>query len=187
MKLKTIASDRLSRCISPAYRELQKELHARPNGYGGKGAKWAGVVTDLIGEYDAGSVLDYGCGQGSLVDRLRNGGLRGVRFADYDPAIPGKDQHPDFADLVVCTDVLEHVEPDRLAAVLSHLQVLARKAVFVVISTKASNKTLADGRNAHLTIESGMWWADRCHDAGFTVLEAPFRGRDTEWAAVLLP
>lgn len=156
--------------ISPAYVEMQKVLHAAPQGYGGRGRKWAPTVLWLLKWLDAHSVLDYGCGQGSLGDTLR---AAGVACRDYDPAIPGKDGRPGFADLVVCTDVLEHVEPDRLTAVLNHLQLLARKAIFLVVNLRESNKTLTDGRNAHLIIKPAPWWEAKIADCGMFLQSCP--------------
>jgi len=176
--------------ISPRYREQQRVLHARPQGYGGKGHKWAPVVRALVTEYQAYSVLDYGCGQGSLVRALADPRLPGVRLDEYDPAIPGKDMLPSFADLVVCTDVLEHVEPELLASVLSHLRMLARKAVWLVVSTRETAKVLDDDRNAHLTVHPGTWWVARCLTAGFALRPVPAEARqrpDKEWMAVLTP
>ncbi len=174
--------------ISKSYRASQVALHARPGGYGGKGDKWAQAVADLVRAHDATSVLDYGAGQRSLSRALKALLPPSVRVTDYDPAVPAIDGMPSFADLVVCTDVLEHVEPDRLDRVLAHLQMLARKAVFVVIATRASNKTLPDGRNAHLTVESGAWWQARCESAGFHVEPgpaSPLKKPSREWVAVL--
>lgn len=153
--------------ISPQYLALQRELHARPEGYGGKGYKWAPPVVELIQRYDARSVLDYGAGEGRLVRALREAFPAGMRFDEYDPAMPGLEQLPSFADLVVSTDVLEHIEPDKLAAVLAHIRMLARKAVFFVIALEAANKTLADGRNAHLIQQPRDWWQERLVTAGF--------------------
>lgn len=173
--------------ISPRYTELQRELHADPRGYGGRGRKWADVVEDLVKTFDAGSVLDYGCGQGSLGVVLRE---RGINCREYDPAIPGKHGTPSFADLVVATDVLEHVEPDRLPAVLTHLRALARKAVFVVVSLVETAKVLSDGRNAHLIVQPAEWWMQQVSHAGFGIEPPPAIARqkpDKEWLAVLLP
>jgi 2-polyprenyl-3-methyl-5-hydroxy-6-metoxy-1,4-benzoquinol methylase len=175
--------------ISPKYRVMQQQLHAGKRGYGGRGDKWAGIVLQVAADYDASSILDYGCGQGSLAVALRRVSS-GIRISEYDPAIPGKDAMPDFADLVVCTDVLEHVEPDRLDAVLRHLRSLARKALWVVVSTKDSNKRLSDGQNAHLTIQSWKWWKPRLKAAGFTLHPPPAVVRaplEKEWAVVLTP
>lgn len=187
--MKSVLYDLLPRdLISEKYCDLQRELHVRPNGYGGKGHKWAPAVRDLVAEYDARSVLDYGCGQGAL--KLALSDLTGVaRVDEWDPAVAGKEMWPGFTDLIVCTDVLEHIEPDKLSTVLAHIKVLARKAVFVVIATRPSNKIMADGRNAHLILEDDAWWAARMLEAGFTILSAPtpMVKRSREWIAVLLP
>lgn len=174
---------------SSAYIETQRVLHAAPNGYGGKGDKWAPVVAGIAQEFDAMSVLDYGCGQGTLVAGLQSLAPH-LACREYDPAIVGKNGTPAFADLVTCTDVLEHIEPEKLSAVLRHLRGLARKAVFVVIATRPSNKTLTDGRNAHLILENNDWWEAKVIDAGFTVHSHPLSPSvkpSREWVAVLLP
>ncbi len=177
------------RLISPAYRALQVELHARPNGYGGKGGKWAPAVRELIDRFGATSVLDYGCGEGGLKRELKALCAESVRIDEYDVAITVKDALPSFADLVVCTDVLEHIEPDCLSGVLAHLRLLARKAVFVVIATRPSKKTMSDGRNAHLTVEPAEWWAETVKAAGFTIAPdppvSPLIKPSREWVAVL--
>ena len=152
--------------ISRDYLAEQVRLHAHPQGYGGKGRKWAATVRALARAQGCTSVLDYGCGQGSLARALEGSGLA---CRDYDPAIPGKDTRPSFADLVVCTDVLEHVERDCLSAVLAHLRALARQAVLLVVALDPANKTLTDGRNAHLILESAAWWAEQVARAGLRV------------------
>ncbi len=176
--------------ISPAYVKEQQILHARPKGYGGKGDKWAEAVCGLARDFDANSILDYGCGQGRLLASVRPH-VESVRLSEYDPAIPGKDRLPSFADLVTCTDVIEHIEPDRLDLVLRHLAVLARKAVFLVVATRPSNKSLSDGRNAHLIVESAEWWQERvervmCLRAS-TGPPSPLLKPSREWVAVLTP
>lgn len=173
--------------ISTEYLKTQIALHAAPRGYGGKGAKWSGRVSKYARQVRAASVLDYGCGQGSLGQMLRSMPL-GLEVRDYDPAIPGKDALPAPADLVVCTDVLEHIEPDRLPAVLEHLRSMTLKALFVVISLRTAEKILCDGRNAHLIVESAAWWSTQLTAAGFVVIEAEPLESDKprrEWVAVL--
>jgi 2-polyprenyl-3-methyl-5-hydroxy-6-metoxy-1,4-benzoquinol methylase len=180
--------------ISRSYIEMQRTLHAAPRGYGGRGEKWAGIVLQVALAYDAHSILDYGCGQGSLKRVLSNLVTQDqapvYRIDEYDPAIPGKDALPEqFSDLVNVTDVLEHIEPERLKAVLKHIRLLASKCVFVVISTKESNKVLADGRNAHVIIESPQWWKQQLREAGFTLHPPPSvtRVSSKEWVGVLTP
>jgi hypothetical protein len=69
--------------------------------------------------------------------------------------------------LVVCNDVLEHVEPERLAAVLQHLRDLTWRGGYFTVATRESNKWLSDGRNAHLIIESVAWWRAQMIGVGF--------------------
>lgn len=177
--------------ISPDYAAQQRELHSRPQGYGGKGSKWADTVAVIAGRLKASSILDYGCGQGSLARTLRDKYGDIIRVDEYDPAIKGKTALPLFADLVVCTDVLEHIEPERLDSVLAHLRMLAKKAVFVVIATREANKTLADGRNAHLIVENDEWWTTRLEASGFQIEVSGYaplsRKPSREFAAVLIP
>lgn len=141
--------------ISPDYRALQRELHDRERAYGISSRRHIEAVRRNIEKVNAKSVLDYGCGRGALKEAL------GDIVREYDPAVPGKDALPDRADLVVCTDVLEHVEPERLDAVLEHIRNLAIKAVMFVIATRPALKTLADGRNAHLIVEGADWWKEK--------------------------
>lgn len=177
--------------ISTDYLAEQRILHAAPRGYGGKGDKWADAVLELAQRFDCWSVLDYGCGQGALGRAVLSRADRRLSLREYDPAIDGKDGRPAFADLVNCTDVLEHIEPDKLDAVLAHLRGLARRVLFVVVATRPSGKTLSDGRNAHLILESPEWWCARIESAGFTVEgdppKSPLDKPSREWVAVLRP
>ncbi|MBC2651533.1 class I SAM-dependent methyltransferase [Novosphingobium aerophilum] len=163
--------------ITQSYRALNRALHAGGQ-FGLYGDKWADQISGLVERYGAVSILDYGCGQGSL------GRALGPIVREYDPAISGKDGAPVPADLVVCTDVLEHIEPECLPDVLAHLYALSRTACFVVIATRPAQKLLADGRNAHLIVEDDDFWRERLLEH-FTVREwVPL---DREFAAVLEP
>ena len=141
--------------ISAEYRALNELLHQSDPAYGsGSGAKYGEFVLEAMRRTGSTTVLDYGCGKGSLKRAL------GAFVANYDPAVPEWSEMPSPADLVVCTDVLEHVEPEQLVAVLSHIRGLALRAVFFVIACREARKTLADGRNAHLIVEPPEWWAE---------------------------
>jgi 2-polyprenyl-3-methyl-5-hydroxy-6-metoxy-1,4-benzoquinol methylase len=66
---------------------------------------------------------------------------------------------PEPAHVVVCTDVLEHVEPAYLDDVLRHLAECTVTVAHVVIATKPDgNKRLADGRDPHLIVRPAEWW-----------------------------
>lgn len=138
--------------ISDTYRDLNAQLHRENLAYGVGGGKHAEVVTSLVEKTKARSVLDYGAGKGYLAKALP------FPIWEYDPAVPGKDALPRAADLVVCTDVLEHIEPDKLVFVLDDLRRVVASVGYFVIHTGPAQKTLADGRNAHLIQQGEAWW-----------------------------
>lgn len=138
--------------ISPGYRDLNRTLHATNMYYGVGGSRHAEMVRKLAAELKTTVLLDYGCGKGQLADALP------FPIWEYDPAIPGKDAAPRPADLVVCTDVLEHIEPEHLEGVLCDLVRCVRHIGYLTINTRPSTKALPDGRNAHLILESAAWW-----------------------------
>lgn len=140
--------------ISEDYRGLNADLHARHRDYGARGFLWRDRVATILAEEAPRSILDYGCGKGSLKAAL----WPGFNVHEYDPAIPGKDAEPAPAELVVCTDVLEHIEPDRLEAVLEHLQKVTKAKLLFSICTVPAQKTLRDGRNTHLSLHDAVWW-----------------------------
>ncbi len=170
--------NRSSVLITPEYLALNRELHSRGS-YGISGGKWAAQVDRLMLSVQAESLLDYGCGQGTLKKALRqlNPMIR-YRIREYDPAIPGKEEKPLRSDVVVCGDVLEHIEPECLYEVLDDIANIARMKVFLVVATRPAVKTLADGRNAHLIVETAKWWLpklfDRWHPSAFQDLGGEF-------------
>ncbi|WP_157063890.1 class I SAM-dependent methyltransferase [Methylobacterium tarhaniae] len=139
--------------ISESYRQQNAELHNRYASYGTSSKRWHDKVNELSEKLNPKSILDYGCGKGLLA-----AGLPALSIREYDPAIPGKDKIPESADLVICTDVLEHVEPDMLEAVLSDLARVTQLCAFLNIAIRPAKKVLSDGRNAHLIIEPPEWW-----------------------------
>lgn len=142
--------------ITEEYRELQRDLHARYDyGKGVDSKDCDRIVRGFLPL--GGSVLDYGCGQGHLGRLMRPD----YDVREYDPAIPGKDAQPEPADVVVCADVLEHIEPELLDDVLAHIRDLTQIRAVLVIATGPSAKLMADGRAAHLIVENGEWWRDK--------------------------
>lgn len=140
--------------LSAEYQQQLRILHAgRPWGYGGY--KYGKAVSDLAKSVNARTVLDYGCGIGTLKLALQ---LEPLIVYEYDPGVIEKDSPPKPADILVCTDVLEHIEPDYFHAVLDHMQQLMLNAGFVVISTREAKSVLPDGRNAHLIVRDFDWW-----------------------------
>ena len=149
--------------ISDEYRRLNAQLHERGD-YGVSGHKWAALADELARRVNAKTVLDYGCGKGTLGAALRQQEPLPYAILEYDPAVAGKDEKPLRADIVICGDVLEHVEPECLFDVLDDIHNIARAAVLLVVATRPAAKVLADGRNAHLIVEPASWWLPKIMD-----------------------
>ncbi len=156
-----VAKARAAPLISEDYRVLQANLHVSRPDYGAQGKRFARSIEDIAIEFGCASLLDYGAGKGTLAVALAESSCTQLaRVAEYDPAISGKDEEPQPADLVACTDVLEHVELAKISGVLDHIRRLTQKVALLVISTQPSTKMLTDGRNAHVLIREPDWWAD---------------------------
>ena len=84
-------------------------------------------------------------------------GRSDFQYYPYDPVFPEYGD-PREADLVCCIDVLEHVEPNYLKAVLKDLSRITIKAGLFTIHTGPAGKNLPDGRNAHLIQKPSSWW-----------------------------
>jgi len=98
--------------ISPGYRKQLAQLHAERPDFGARGHRWAKEVGKWQKTFGAETFLDYGCGKGTLFHAI-NGPPHWIIaewWQDYDPAIPEFSAPPRPADLVMCLDVLEHVE-----------------------------------------------------------------------------
>lgn len=144
--------------ITEKYRQLNQQLHQDRSDYGTSGHKWAPLVLAMVNKHNLSSVLDYGAGKRTL----RNAMLPfEFEMREYDPAIPDLSGHPEPADLVVSTDMLEHVEPECLSAVLGDIERCAKRFVFLTVATRPAVKFLADGRNAHLIVQPCSWWLQR--------------------------
>lgn len=152
---------------SPEYRALLRDRYTRP-GWGASGHHHANTVAEFARQLNAATVLDYGCGRGRLKEALAERAPNLI-VHEYDPGIEGKDRMPEPVDLVVCTDVLEHIEKDRLKNVLFHLRTLARRGLYLIIATGPARETLADGRNAHLIQQPYAWWLRTLREHGFAV------------------
>lgn len=141
--------------ISEAYREQNRRLHEESEVYGANSASYFNPVVKLMHRTRSADVLDYGCGKGSLVKALQE---HGYNARGYDPAVAEYSAPPEPADLVVCTDVIEHIEPEYINGVLIDLERLTKRAIYLIIATGPAQKILPDGRNAHLIQKDSREW-----------------------------
>ena len=123
-----------------------------------------------MGKYATGSVLDYGCGKGALAEAIP--GIIG-----YDPAVEKFSALPSPADLVVCRDVMEHVEDECIESVLEHIRMLTIKAAYFVVPCRPTTEHLPDGRNTHISIHAPDWWREKL-DRRFVRVDDSFVKKD---------
>lgn len=127
-------------------------------------------IKNLIDRIGAKSVLDYGCGK-ALMYRSSPIEVEGKSYNNikeywgvdqiflYDPGHQPYSQLPtQKADLVVCTDVLEHCPDQDVVWILKEIFSYASKGVYLNISCYPARKKLPNGENAHCTIRPQHWW-----------------------------
>lgn len=159
--------------ITEEYRALNAQLHATRPDYGAGAHRWRDRVRQLS-SWGRLAILEYGAGKGTLAKALGPA----YTVTNYDPAVPEWSASPEPHPVVTCLDVLEHIEPECLNAVLADLwRVTAGKGLFV-IHLGPAKKTLPDGRNTHLTQKPAAWWHETLSEAGFRVLSAGVDNKD---------
>src|ERR1700693_4012363 len=94
--------------ITDEYRKLNEELHISNKHYGVSGVYYLNDIAKLLQKMDTQDLLDYGREKTTLAQNLP------FTIKKYDPTIQKYKHLPAPADLVVCTDVLEHIEPEML-------------------------------------------------------------------------
>ena len=157
----------MKQLLSRAYRNQLIELHGADAAWGTTGSEYFLEVMKAAKDDGCKSLLDYGCGKGYLVAMIKDYMVSKpekvpedlVRVEGYDPAVKDYLELPAPADLIVSTDVFEHIEPENLDTVLGHIAGLMLISGFFVIFTGKAKAILPDGRNAHLIQEGEDFWA----------------------------
>lgn len=152
--------------ISPEYKEMNKTLHEQHPEYGISGQRYTEIARE-VSKWGRRDVLDYGCGKATLSNALGPA----YKVTNYDPCIPGRDTPPEPHEIVVCTDVMEHIEPEFVDDVLRDIRRLTKDMAFFSIYMKEALKVLPDGRNAHISQHPYEWWKEHLEAAGFEIVE----------------
>jgi len=157
--------------ISKEYQKTLRNIHKKTPF--GKRAKIPSHLKKFIAACQPKSILDFGCGKGKLVETL-NESYPMLDITGYDPANPEFHKVPDQIDMIIGTDVLEHIEPKYLDEVLNFLYNKA-KYNYHLISCAPAKLILPDGRNAHLIQETPDWWRKKFLEKGFKILNEDYR------------
>ena len=149
--------------FSQKYLDQLKIVHSNPkkkSSFGGK-IKELGEFNFFLKKWNPTPVLDYGCGKGVITSTLQEQ-YPNIKFEGYDPAVQMFNIVPTKKfDCVFSNDVLEHIEPEYIDSVLTHILSLSNNYIWLRIDTKPARKILSDGRNAHLIQESPEWWTKK--------------------------
>lgn len=142
----------------PSSVDAYAEIHATQR-YGDTSVKNLRFLRPFVRVLRPKSILDFGCGQSRLGDRLRLPFVECV--TRYEPAIPELATPPEGAfDLLINVDVLEHVPEAELDGVLADMRAYSPTAL-IVIDTEPAVQLLPDGGNAHCTLHPASWWRER--------------------------
>jgi hypothetical protein len=138
--------------------EHYAELH-RTKAYGRGNSKIRRTIAPWVFLMNPQSILDYGAGQSRLVEQLIAPAAK-TRHR-FDPAIPAISTIPrETYDLVVSVDVLEHLDEPEIDSVLADIKRLSNRAILVA-DTRPASTILANGENAHATIQPPAWWQQK--------------------------
>jgi len=166
--------------ISDEYKAQLKQVHEGRS----VGRKWGTTGARNFGDYvvkflehrrgQIQSVLDFGAGQRSMEKYVRENATDvNVAWTNYDPGQPGIDTLPSGKfDLIISSDVLEHVEPEKIDETIAWMFEHANKALFHHIACDPCGLILPDGRNAHLITEKLDWWLSKFTKDGWSVMYA---------------
>lgn len=166
---------------SPEYKKQQESLHEKGD-YGVMGGMYAPLVSQIIDKLEVDNLLDYGCGKNlSLFKALKP--ERKFKYQAYDPMVDKFSAAPKPSQMVVCCDVLEHIEPDYLDEVLDHIQEMTEEVAFLSVCSAPARKVLSDGRNAHLIQQPLSWWLPKIWER-FNI-QSVQRMSDTEFYTIV--
>jgi SAM-dependent methyltransferase len=123
------------------------------------------------------SIYDWGCGTMRATALFKACGLAatGIDFARNASEFPGVPfieaclwELPDMvpADWGFCSDVMEHIPPERVSEVLAGIAARTRRQVYFIISTQADRwGPKALGVPLHLTVKPNGWWIEEIRKA----------------------
>lgn len=153
----------LENLVSSEYRNLLEEKHSKWKGM------WGGHINTKIKfiykyalEYDCKSILDYGAGSSHFINDINK--LypdHSFTINEYEPGRKELAKDPPVSDMIVCLDVLEHIEPEKLDNVLEHIYNKTNKIMYFSACTVPAHGTFPNGQNLHLIIENKEWWEEK--------------------------
>lgn len=161
--------------IRDEYVEQLRQHRGNDPDWGGSAVRNAGdAIVRWLNKHKAiATVLDFGCGAGTLKPFIEKNARAGITVDEYDPSVDGKTRLPtDTYDLLITTDVLEHVEPASLDDTLRWMNGHSRRQ-FHHIDCNETKDRLPDGRDVHLIVQPPEWWLSKLQysNPGWALME----------------
>lgn len=147
----------LMNTISNYMLDQNEKFHDQREDYGSYGYRWKLGISALIKKHNIDSIIDFGAGKKTLEKSMGHE----IPIQSYDPAFDGLTPNLTPADLLVCTHVLEHVEPEYLQSTLDYLSTLTNKVFLLVMDNGISGKILPDGTESNLIQKDMDWWESK--------------------------
>ena len=131
------------------------------------------------GSYDF--IVDFGCGTGRGSKKIRD--LTGCEVIQIDFTENSRDDDcrdfsfiqcdltetsPTVGDYGFCTDVMEHIEPEKIAQTIKNI-LSSCPTVFFQISTVPDQMGSLIGMDLHLTVRTHEWWKKQFEGLGYYV------------------
>lgn len=145
-------------------------------------------IGKLISETGAKTLLDFGCGRGDAYrspHKLHHQwGISRKNVTLYDPSFKQYAGRPvGRSDIVVCSDVLEHIPEEGVDRFVADLFNHAKLAVWASVCTRPARKCFpGTDINLHCTVKPYQWW----HDT-FSGIAPLFHALGTRWELVETP
>lgn len=123
-------------------------------------------AADGMEAFGLSSVIDFGCGDGKALDKFLAAGMEAigvdlvalcegvVEACLWDLPAGLKPTSWGF-----CADVMEHVQEDKVDAVLANISAKVRRGCYFRISTVPDGMGALIGETLHLTVKPSSWWA----------------------------
>ena len=134
------------------------------------------TLMSLVKENNCKTLLDYGCGKAIPYDKnrckevdLRHPIQKLCNLKSFDLYDPAYEKYSKLSkkkyDIVVCTDVLEHIAEQDIDYVLTEILSRSKKIVFLNISCQPALKHFKQGKlkgkNVHISVFDPSWWGHK--------------------------
>lgn len=142
------------------YKILYHEMGKKPV----SGARYTGILGQILKSKDIKTVWDYGCGINHILITHVVKNFPNVNITGYDPVFKKNTKRfqnyitDDSVDMIISTDCLEHLWEDELDICFGYWKKKNPKYIFVTTCNRLAHKNLPDGTNAHKIIKPVEWW-----------------------------